>query len=98
MSFYGLKGTVKYRSGTSGTEKFTAGARILQVHAIGAGTISMPANGSPTSPLTITTVAADWFRLDEHHVDHILVTGGLSIVFAGTSSYFIEYIDAPGAS
>lgn len=100
MSFYGLKGTIKYRSGTNGTETFVTGTRILQVHAIGAGSIAMPAKGSPTDPVTITTLAASWFRLDEHHVDHVLNGTGaaLQLVFSGTSAYFVEYIEPAGQS
>lgn len=95
----GLRGPVKIRAGTSGTETFTSGARILQIHAFpggGGGTVTIPAKDSPTDPAVVTLPAGSgwWGWQKNHAVMSMQGTGAqLQIIFTGTSAYFLEYLE-----
>jgi hypothetical protein len=96
-TWYGIRGRVKYRSGTSGVETFTSGTKIIQIHAFSAagGNVVMPAKGSPIDPVIITLPAGAWWGLQENHINHSLEGTGsqLQIQFNTTTAYFVEYTD-----
>ncbi len=98
-AWYGLRGPIKIRAGTSGTETFVSGAHILQWHAFpggGGGTVTVPCKDSPTDPAVITLPAGSgWHGVQHNHALHVLQGTGtaLQMVFTGTSAYYIEYSD-----
>jgi hypothetical protein len=97
-SWMGLKGSIQWATGTSGTVTLASGSRVLQVlcHAsTGGATVNVLGRGNTPVPN-----AADWFRYQANHADNIAGAGGgaLTIVFTSTDSYVVEYIGPAGLS
>lgn len=99
--WYELAGTIKTRAGVSGTEAFASGTRVLKIMAIATGagaSVALPNGAAATA--TIPIPSGYWFNLDELHTARVMGTpqGGLTIVFAATASYFVEYLDPSGTT
>ena len=92
----GLKGTIKRATGVVGTVTLKAGARVLQIHAF-ASAASTVQIFNDTNPVTLPA-SSGWWGLQENHADTVAPTANPTIVFTGTSSYLIEYIDPAGNS
>lgn len=104
MSWYELKGTVKTRAGTSGTETFSEGARILQIIVVGGTNATMQIPNGSGSTVSVPMPSNTPWILEEDHASRIMgqkeggANTGLAIVFTATASYFVEYLDPPGVS
>jgi hypothetical protein len=88
-----VQNQVKTQAGVSGTATFNSGDVILCIKATGGsgGTIALP-NGLGGIATIPVPDALDW-TLREGHTARVMSTaaGGLTIVFASTVSYFVEY-------
>jgi len=92
----GLLGKVQYASGTSGTLTLNAGARVLQIKAANVSAGSVVIFGGATIVLPAITGGGWGFNLQENHTNLVAPTGATTIVFATTTSYYVEYVDAAG--
>lgn len=97
--WYDLKGTAKTFAGAAGTVTFNPGARILQILAVSGGSggsIALPDGKGGTA--TIPLGDFDLFDYSAHHTNRLMGApqGGLTIVFTGTTRYFVEYLEPAG--
>jgi hypothetical protein len=84
-----LVGTWVYATGTEGTCSLPEGAVILAIRAEGGGTVVI--FGGATF-----TFAGEFARDFNHSLCQSQGVASQDIVFTGTTSYYVEYLKAPG--